>query len=394
MSIRLWQPIVINRRGGNGGGGGGDVVVKEEKYPFIMNGTYVASFSATSYFLPFNLNNNKMVASLAGYTGGLSIISLTTNGYTEKPKVNSDVPSLSNIAIYKDDSFVVYHYSGKLNYVPVTSNYTFGTPISVDITGFGYGTNIHKVIILSPTRFAFFEYNNTKIGIFKLENGSLVEDKYIDATNLNLTGVRIFSFKENLGLIMGYTGTTGIRIIDPDTEATIYEDLRADGTNKPYEAQEKDNLLFLECANNTAPYITEPIMVYEYSNGTISKKNMTIKNFEVKQYNGGNLWVYKQSESVYILTTSITSRTEMQIMICDIEKGTIETSFCAGTIGNPPTTSYIVTLNDGTSRVFQTNNVGSYPSYTRFYYGFLYTEKTATVLEYNTNTYGLTTLGE
>lgn len=393
--IRLWQPLVVNRRGGNGGGGGGgDVVEKNLQYPITADTSVNISAGQGSKIFPFNVDKNKCVLATGGYNGGLKTISLGSSSYTTIHNVNSSVPSQLTVA--DDDSFFIYYNSGTFAYVPVNSNYTTGTVISVNVTDLGYSTNTRYPFILSPTRFGFYDYNNSKIGIFKLENGALVEDKSIDCSGLALLGRCCGSFAGNLVLLLGNTSgttaTTGIRIIDPDTEATIYEDTRTDKTNSPNDCVQVGNYLFVQNGFNQSPHVTDPIIIYEYSNGQFSKKSMTTSGYTPKAYTVSSVYVYKQSDSMYIVTQRISADKSLTVLFCDIAGGTIETSFCGFSIS--PELLFVVMLNNEPRLLLWTSAYSSYSYWYYIYYGNYYLTKVPTEIEYNSNGYTLTTLSQ
>lgn len=389
---------------GGGGGGGGDVVVKKSNYYIDGdNSTMIATGQSNSNIKSFNIDNNKCVWAQGGYSGGLKIISLQETSVTTISTVSNLAPASTATTIAEDDSFFIYLHSGAFYYVPVNSDYTTGTEISVNITDLGYSANTKKPFILSPTRFGFYDYNNSKIGIFKLENGALVEDKIIDCSTFNLVGTCASSFVGKIVLLTTKTsGTprpTGIRIIDPDTEETLYEDIRDDQSNTPHSCYQKDNYLFVYNDLNSQPYITERIFVYEYSNGQFSKKNMSTVGYTPRQSsNGINIRVYKQSEGVYIVySTSYSSVSILDIsfFVCDITNGTVEGNFYY-TEGSTifPNGLNIVTVNNKQKLLLSNSYSQSYYSYYRWFYGNYHLDKIPTQIQYQGSIFDLTEFGE
>lgn len=404
MSIRLWQPLVINRRGGNGGGGGGDVVVKKNAYYIDADTSkYIASGQGSSYITSFNIDNNKCIWAQGGYGSGLRIISLQETSVTTISTVSNLVPYQEKTTIAEDDSFFIYWHNNAFYYVPVNSDYTAGTEISVNTTDLGYSANTRKPFILSPTRFGFYDYNNLKIGIFKLENGALVEDKSIDCSTFNLVGGCVSSFAGKIVLLTTKTsGTlkpTGIRIIDPDTEETLYEDIRDDQSNTPNSCYQKDNYLFVYNDLNSQPYITERIFVYEYSNGQFSKKNMSTVGYTPRQSsNSITIRVYKQSEGVYIVYSigySSVSNLDISFFVCDITNGTVEGNFYY-TKGSTifPCGFNIVTVNNKQKLLLSNSYSQSYYTYYRWFYGNYHLDKIPTQIQYQGSIFDLTEFGE
>lgn len=398
MTIHLKR---VNRfDSGSGGGGGGDVTVKGSNY-YIEYGENNLISAQNLYVRTFNVDNNKAVFATGGYGGGLSIRSFRTSSITTLSTINSDNPITSNICIAEDDSFFVYRYNNNFCYVPVNSNYTAGTVISVDITTLGYSNNIRTVFILSPTRFGFYDYTNNKVGIIKLENGALVDDKSIDVSSFSVQGEPTYSFSGKIVLLIGSTSSpkkAGIKIIDPDTEETIYEDVRDDNTNYPHSCCVKDNYIFVYNSLNQTPYVTDPIVVYEYSNGQFSKKTMSTIGYTPRQYsNTIPISVYKQSEGVYIvygISSFSNGYLDISMFVCDMTTETIEGNFYnSGGLSVFSIGLRIVTV-DNEPRLIVSTSV--YQSYTTFYilrYGNYHLDKLPTTIEWNNNTYGLTAVG-
>jgi len=378
---------------------GGGVTVEKENYYIAYDSNTAITTAQSLEFIPFNVDSNKCIRASGGYGGGLTIVSLGTSSTTTVASVNGDAPS--NFEVAEDDSFFIYWYSGSLKYVPVNSDYTVGTVISVNTTDLGYGTNNRKVFILSSTRFGFYDYTNSKIGIFKLENGALVEDKSIDCSNLSLVGQSASSFEGKIVLLINKTSgsptETGIRIIDPDTETTLYEDIRSDKTNAPYSCCQKDNYLFVYNMLNAQPYVTIPVFVYEYSNSQFSKKSISAIDYTSKQLsNNIDIRAYKKSEGVYlIMATNYVNLLEYSFFICDITEGTVEGNFFnAGSISVFAKGFGIVTVNNTPTLFVSSYYTQSYYTYYQIFYGYYSTEKTPSELLYGGNTFTLTAIGE
>jgi len=385
------------------GGGGGDVVVKKTNYYIDAdNNTFIANGQSSSYITSFNIDNNKCVWAQGGYSGGLRIISLQETSVTTISTINNTVPPSSETAIAEDDSFFICWHSNTFYYVPVNSDYTAGTVISISTTDLGYG-NMRNPFILSPTRFGIYDYTNSKICILKLENGALTEDKVIDCSTFNLTGKLASSFAGKIVLLINKTSgsptETGIRIIDPDTETTLYEDIRSDKTNTPYSCCQKDNYLFVYNDLNSQPYITERILVYEYSNGQFSKKNMSTVGYTPRQSsNGTGIRAYKQSEGVYIVypTNYVSvSGLDISFFVCDITNGTAEGNFYY-TKGSTifPQGFIIVTVNNKQKLLLSNSYNQSYYSYYRWFYGDYYMDRIPTQIQYQGSIFDLTEFGE
>ena len=392
----------INDFGGkNGGGGGGDVVVKQRNYYLSYDENNDVLVGQGGYFFPFNIDNNKGIKSVSGYNGGLYTASLQASSITNISYLFGSSP-VSNIAIDEEDRFFVFYFNNSIYYVPVNSNYTTGTMLSLNISDLGYTGNFSTMFILSSTRFGIYNTTNTKIGIFKLENGALVEDKSIDGSSLNI--IKVSSFKGKLVLLVSKTSgsspfTTGVQIMDADTEEILYEDVRDTMTNTPRACYAKDDYLFVYGWDNSTT-VTEPIMIYEYSNGQFSKKSVSIIDYTPRKFSGANfIRAYKQSEGVYLVVTDLVgvsnSLLDVSFFVCDITNGTVEGNFFnAGNLTSFSRGFGIGTVNNEQRLLVFSSYNQSYQTFYTIYYGDYYMNKIPTTIQYEGNTFNLVKVGE
>lgn len=382
--------IHLDKVNGFGGGGGGGVTELTLQYPVIWKDTYSMQFSSSSNFKMFNVDRNKFFSLIAGYGGGVEIISINNNetSFSVVSTISgTSISSVSSSCLAEDDSFIICYYSGTFYYIPVNSDYTTGTVISLSSLT-PTKENVRGPYILSSTRFALFDYANDTIYIFKLENGAITTEKTIttDGSVKNIS-----CFKGNIVLIFGKGATTnvGIKIIDVDTETELYADTSNSGVDEVSGCREKDNFLFACCARNSTPYVTTPIKVYEYSNGQISKKTMTVNAYTAQaSVAGSNINVAKDNNK-YIITQQMSNSYNLQVLVCDTEEDTIDVTFI--TKGKYYVELFFAKINNK-NKVFAYVSEGSYPAYIRVYLADFPFEKVATSLEYQNGTYGLTEL--
>ena len=397
MTIHLKR---INRfDSGSGGGGGGDVVVKQRNYYLSYDESNAVYIGQNGYFFPFNIDSNKGIKSVGGYQGGLFISSLQTSSITNISTVfNSPT---NNVAIDEEDKFFVFYYNNSIYYVPVNSNYTYTTGmLSLNISDLGYTGTIGSIFILSPTRFGIYNSANSKIGIFKIENGALVEDKSIDGSSLNIG--KVSSFKGKIVILVSTTTSpfkTGVQIMDTDTEEILYEDVRDNQTNITRACYAKDDYLFVCSYSNSSPATTEPIMIYEYSNGQFSKKSVSIIDYTPRLFVGTtSIRVYKQSEGVYLVVPDLAitnSVLDVSFFVCDITNGTVEGNFFnAGNLTSFSRGFAIGTVNNEQKLLVFSDYYSSYQTFYTIYYGDYYMNKIPTILQYQGNTFSLTKVGE
>lgn len=391
----------INDFGGKNGGGGGDVVVTKRQIPVIWNSTEIQRWSNfTMRLRVFNKDTSKVVRTTPGqYGSSLCVIyNLTSTGGTSISNISSSYIAsadyMRNMRIAKDDSFLVYYYSTNniFGYVPVSSSYTAGTSI---VTNLPSATYLCPTII-NNTRFAILDDSNHNVLILKLEGGAITQEKTISAT-ADVVGIGVFA--EKLVLVIDGSAEKGIRIIDVDTEELLYEDIRTDGTNSINRyIEEKDNYLFVPCTHNATPYVTTPLMIYEYSNGQFSKKNVTISNFEIKSTSVNlPVTVHKAEENKYfVASTHSYSCRERQILVCDLSNNTIEETFYVDDSNfstSSPSIIDIATIDNKITPI-KTISAGSAPSVAYEFRGEISLDKTPTQIQYQGNIFGLTELGE
>lgn len=400
--IRLWQPLVVNRRGGNGGGGGGgDVVVDFERYPAIWtqddNGYKRYQTNRFAGYLPFNVDRNKFLYVDGNYSGQkCHIAKFLTNGVMQNL---GDIPLLAyspsaSAKIANDDSFVVQCYNSTFRYIPI-NDYVAGNYIELSLTSSIY----RDAIIISSTRFALFDYTNQKILIIKLENDILTIEKEIttiSGTNGTINYIGVFVGKLVVIYDSSSTGQDrGIRIVDIDTEEVLYEDIRTDLTNRiSYSVKEKDNFLFVPCQNNQTPYVTTPLMIYEYSNGQFSKRNLTINGGFVPRSipQSSSLSIYKKDDKYIVITSTPTQ--DYQLLFCDMVNNVVDLSFYSGT-STAPNDIFYFELDDKFLLGKEVSRyMGGGTTFYCLYTTEFPTEMIATQLHYEGNTFSLTKIGE
>lgn len=397
MTIHLKR---INRFGSDsGGGGGGDVVIDFERYPAIWtqneNDYKRYQSNRLAGYLPFNVDRNKCLYLDGNYSGQkCHIAKFITNGVQNL----GDIPLLTyqpsnSVKIANDDSFVIQYYSNAFRYIPI-NDYVAGNYIELSLTS----SNYRDETIISSTRFALFDYTNQKILIIKLENGVLSIEKEIttiSGANGSISHIGVFVGK----LVVIYDSLStgqdrGIRIVDIDTEEVLYEDIRTDFTNRVDSCKEKDNFLFVPCSNNSTPYVTTPLMIYEYSNGQFSKRNLTINGGFVPRSipQSSHMSICKKDDK-YIVITSCSTQ-DYQLLFCDMVNNVVDLSFYSGFPTSPDDVFYFeldgkFLLGKETSR-----HMGGGTYFYSLYYTEFPTEMIATQLHYEGNTFSLTKVGE
>ena len=370
------------------GGGGGEVVVKEEGYPVIWSNDSVVGYANYCYVMPFNVDKNVVLFTRQGNYGstwtGMTTLGKTGTG-TQNAFSDGSISGGHNFfvstRIAEDDSFVVQHYNNTFKYKAITNHTVSGTYLSLSTSDF-FSVTSSKPAILNSTTFAIFDSTNQKVAIIKLTEGSLVKEKEITVSGV--AGISSFVGK----LVLLYNSTeAGIRILDIDTEEVLYEDIRNDGTNNPMSfAQEKDNYLFVPCANNTTPYVTTPLIIYEYSNGQFYKKDMTVNGYTETAYSAGSTFlVTKNGDKYFALCNLGYTVDSLQVLACDFADNSINASFYSG-----DSSGYFIiapTTVDGKEMLFRMKTVGSAPTYFRLYYGNYSATKQPVAIEYSGNNY-------
>lgn len=390
----------INDFGGKNGGGGGEVTIQIEKHLVNWNNkdlnTGYISSQQTRYagYLPFNLDENKCICLNVGGSGKIATFGKSGITYIGDISLLNTTPS-SYATIANDDSAVIEHYNGTFRYIPI-NNYVAGQ--NIDLTP-SVVSNYSSPVFINSTTFAILDRTNKKILIIKLENGALSEDKTIVIDdNYTDSPATIQSIEGKIVLLNTGTATnspSGIRVMDIDTEEIIYEDLRFDSTNRASGGiGVKDNFLFVPLANNSTPYVTKPMDIYEYSNGQFVKRNVVAKGYVATAISiGGGVFVRKQ-DGIYVVIVK-TNAPNYQIIFCDLTKNEIELSYSNGYAS--PSSSVFPVIADNKMIVgmeMQVRLSSTYYVY-RLYYGeYILDKKIATQLEFQGNIFDISQIGE